>query len=258
VLVRSFAKVCALLCAISCTWVFAAANNSETKANESNAASQLAKLLGQECWFNGNFSQEKTVPNLPTILRSSGKFVFSCQQGVIWLNQQPMQEGFLFTTGNEQFRLAEDGALQPLAAKYQAYIGRFMLTLMDSEEAQLAAQFDIDLANQNPLTFELTPKQRRLKKAIQSIFVVQLPVTAADQPEVEVTLVDASGQTVRMVNTREQAFASAAELGGHCADFLGSVAAQSCAVLTKTGAEAEAGTESQNQTHISAAQPPNP
>ncbi len=193
----------------------------------------LSSLLPKACYSVGDFWQEKSIPGMPTLLRSSGRYAFDCQRGVIWLQQKPLIEGFLFATDQSYFAINPEGELQPLAARYQNAIGRLMLMLFAAKEQEIERYFSISVANNNPLTFELVPKQRRLKKAIQSIFIVQGEAGRDDGAigGVEISMVDSVGQTLRIVNQSARDFEQASDLQAQCQVWLGPLAQTSCAQL---------------------------
>lgn len=191
----------------------------------------LDSILAEDCWFNGVYSQEKTIQGLPTLLKSSGKFLFDCERGVIWLQTEPALAGFVFAKNDADYQVLTSGELEAIDSRYQTIIGRIMLMLFASQGDQIDQLFKVEVANLKPLTFELTPKNRRLKKAIRSLFIVQLPTTKDGRKQLEMTLLDSANQTLRIVNTEQNNYISSPRLMAGCAQWLGEVANISCAHL---------------------------
>lgn len=192
---------------------------------------QFEQTLATGCWVDGAFTQEKSIQGLPILLRSSGKFLLDCQRGGIWLQHKPAFEGFLFDPSGDHLRLGAGGKLAPIEARYQSFIGRLILMLVTNESAEIEKLFTVELANQQPLSFELKPRQRRLQRAVRSLFIVQLPITEQGHKQVEITLVDGANQTLRIVNTEHASHRDSAGLMARCLPLLGVDARAACARL---------------------------
>ncbi|BFM06643.1 hypothetical protein [Halioxenophilus aromaticivorans] len=206
---------------------------------QADPIAELDQLLPSQCYQMGTFEQEKSIPGLPTLLRSSGRFRFDCQRGVIWLQQKPVVDGFLFGQDDSYYSINAEGDLAALEARYQAAIGRIMLLLFSANQSDIQRRFDIEQVNAQPLTYELKPKQRRLKRAVQSIFLVQMAGEVGGEEgaeegsvnTVEMSLVDTAGQTLRVVNRAELISKNSAAQSNQCVAYMGELAATSCARL---------------------------
>lgn len=197
-------------------------------AEQESETFALTSTLSSECWFNGNYQQEKSIPGLPTLLKSTGKYVYDCQRGVIWLQTEPLLDGFLFSLSGDNRQILSDGQLLPLSAKYQKAIGRLMLVLLSGDQAQIEQYFSITQANSDPVGYELIPKRGRLKKAVQSVFVMPSAGASDNLKHLEINIVDRSGQITRLTSQARYRYAEAESLASSCGAFLGEIAAQSC------------------------------
>lgn len=129
--------------------------------------------LPQQCHFSSQFKQTKKLSSLPVPLISSGKMYFSCQAGLIWETQEPIQESLILTRSDYHFKQLinsnnqSETEMEVLDSIEIRYLSRLLIGLMSSDKEYINRTFQVN--NINTLTVELTPKGNFLSKAIKTV-----------------------------------------------------------------------------------------
>lgn len=130
-------------------------------------------ILPKHCHFSNQFKQTKKIPSLPVPLISSGKMYFSCQAGLIWETQKPIQEILILTQSDYHFKQfsnskkSSETKLKVLDSIETRYLSRLLIGLMSADKDYINRTFNIN--NTDALTFELTPKNNFLSKVIKTV-----------------------------------------------------------------------------------------
>ena len=59
------------------------------EANASITLEEVSQLLAKYPYIRGNFIQDKYIPSINRTLTSSGKFVITSKEGIIWQTEKP-------------------------------------------------------------------------------------------------------------------------------------------------------------------------
>lgn len=168
-----------------------------------------AVALTRKGVLRGNFTQTKTLRDLPKPLRSSGSFLFSRDKGVIWQVVKPFASEFVLTptvmltreAGGE--RRSSAGEQPGLAMATRLFSALFTLDL-----AALQAEFTV-YASGDAKNWMIGLKPRHAAMAA----TFSEAVVAGGEQVQAVTLTDAQGDktNIRLSDVRAQAALSAAD-----------------------------------------------
>lgn len=146
---------------------------------DDEAATRLAALLGRRSAeaLDARFRQTKHIALLQEPLVSTGRVRFELPDGLRWevIEPEPLvvdtRGGRLRTGPPGELREVPTSALGPFAALPGGFSGVFGAT---SEE--ITAAFEVS-GSSSPGSFRLTPKDRRLARALEAIDLVLAPET---------------------------------------------------------------------------------
>lgn len=144
-------------------------NDSQTLENE------LRSLMPTECVFSTQFTQTKKTT--PFTLTSNGILFYSCDYGLLWKSTTPFIETLIYKKNSLNFRIEEDGTREKLTSIAHRNLGKFLLHLLDGNVAYFFDAFDVTKETKetkDATELLLTPKNKHMKKAIQSISLTML------------------------------------------------------------------------------------
>ena len=190
----------------------------------------LVELLPKHCAFTGDFHQKRFVRSLPAPVISQGSFFFSCQAGLIWHTQSPINESLVYVENGDSFQIRPKQPPQKLKGRFHSYLSYFLLNLLAVEIDYLVENFSIEsnldsLAradNKEGLSIVLRPLSKSIKRAIRSIVLTKW------NEDTQLSITNTSGETTQVTieNVKEQ---MKGDLGG-CIEVDGS-AGIACDVL---------------------------
>lgn len=133
----------------------------------------VCAALKEHAITTGDFSQEKTVPNVRRPLKSTGTFLF-CAQGLVWNTARPIRSS-LTVTPERVIQSASDGSKTVLdGSSSELFLGiaRSVSSLFSGNRADLERYFDVDfVATEEQWTMALTPKDKTIASVIKAICV---------------------------------------------------------------------------------------
>ncbi len=153
-------------------WTFNSSANNLPATNQ-----KLLSMLPQTCVFSGSFKQNRELVGLPVPLVSQGRFFFSCEQGLIWQTQSPINETLIYTKAQLHFSLDQNNELQVADSLIHNYLGRLLLSLMGGDIEYLQKNFAIS-EDQSKHALTLKPSSTALKRALQDILLQRQDKTA--------------------------------------------------------------------------------
>ena len=190
----------------------------------------LEPFVNSECRFGGEFQQRKTIPGLPHVLESGGRYLFDCEAGIIWRTARPIRETLVFTFDGRHYQVADDGAVTSKEGRVQAFIGELMLTMISGAEQRLRREFE--LAATGERTLVLVPKTRHLRRALDHVKLRRLADARDGLPAgVAVDIVDRNQQIVAVIAEVDRVYRSAQAFASHCATAVGNHGATVCRLL---------------------------
>lgn len=136
------------------------------------SVSELHATLSTPAVLRGNFVQTRTMSMLSSPLRSTGHFVMSKQQGLIWQQTQPFAVTMVLTQDVLKQRIPGQAEQLIHAADNPMlfYFSTLFLSLFQAQEAVLASHFTLDLTGKKTAwTLTLTPKSAPLNKLFSQI-----------------------------------------------------------------------------------------
>lgn len=189
----------------------------------------LSELLPQQCVFAGEFTQSRTLQNIPVPLISSGKLFFSCDGGLIWQTNIPITETLVYSKQKHYFQIQDDGQVQGLKTRVHAYLAQVLLSLMGADIEQLQQNFVVSdgveevsveknqtkESNKQSMTAVLQPRNKRFKKFLREIVLVHKD----DIRTIEMINVD--GQTTLVEISQPKYFDEPVDVLSSCREFLG-------------------------------------
>lgn len=137
-----------------------------------NALANPLDKLPKQCHFSSKFEQTKTLATLPVPLLSSGELYFSCNYGLIWQTQRPIQEALILTKKNYHFQELTQGSeksLQSLESLQTQFLSNLLIGLMSADQDYIRKTFNIEEVDKK--SFQLIPLNNSLKRAIEKITI---------------------------------------------------------------------------------------
>lgn len=131
------------------------------------AAPDIKDFLPQQCFFSGQFTQNRHIESIPTPLESQGNFLFSCKHGLIWHTGLPTHETVIYTNGKKHFQVDGDGRIEPLQGRLHGNMALLLNGLMGADVNYLEKYFSfgaIELDN-----VELQPKKKNMRRFIEQL-----------------------------------------------------------------------------------------
>jgi len=123
--------------------------------------------LPQHCHFSSQFKQTKSLVSLPVPLKSSGNIYFSCQAGLIWQTQLPIQEELVLTQRSVHFQYSQTNQLETINSLQTQFLSKLLIGLISVNKSYINETFSVETLSENQ--FKLTPNNNKVKKAIESI-----------------------------------------------------------------------------------------
>lgn len=128
----------------------------------------LANFFPSACHVSGHYTQNQSLKSIEETLRSDGRFIFSCGQGLIWHTTSPFEETIVYSNDQETKRF--DGAtFASIDSRLHKFLGTLLNNLIGGNHSYLEKHFTIE-NSENALV--LHPKKKRLKKFIKDIQLV--------------------------------------------------------------------------------------
>jgi len=168
-------------------------------AHTSHAAA--LDTLPKHCHFSSKFDQEKRLKSLPVPLKSSGRMYFSCQAGLIWQTQVPIQESLILTNSDYHFKqLSESNSLDKKSATTIEildsveirFLSRLLIGLMSADKDYINNNFTVKETTAR--SFELTPSDTFISKAINTVNI-QRP---HDEDSLNITIDQKDGTVINI------------------------------------------------------------
>lgn len=135
-------------------------------AEEDNIEDQLETFLPQSCFLSGKFQQEKIIVDLGEPLVSSGRFIFSCENGLIWSSSEPFSETAIYKAKGKHLKILPDGSSEVLSGRMHRELGNILNNLIGAKVDRLRKTFKISSSEEYVI---LEPKSKRLRKFMASI-----------------------------------------------------------------------------------------
>ncbi len=140
-------------------------------ASGANAVSEIEALLPAETFrmarsaaLSGRFVQTRTLKGLARPLRSSGRFAYARDHGVLWSVQQPFAEDYVFSGD----RLIATGGASPPA--FGTEIARLLTALFTLELTALERSFALQAQrDKSGWNLRLIPRHRALSAALREV-----------------------------------------------------------------------------------------
>lgn len=139
------------------------------EVSEQTSMQLLTDYLPTSCYHSGAYRQEKKLDGINQPLESQGNFIFSCQHGLIWHTQSPVTETAVYTARGKHFLVVDEQA-SPLDNRVHKALGTLLNHLMGGDTQYLLRNFTIE---EKAHSLQLTPKHKRLKRAVQGIDITQ-------------------------------------------------------------------------------------
>lgn len=127
----------------------------------------LSTLLPKNCYSSGQFTQTRRQRGVAKPLLSYGAFVFSCDKGLIWHTQGPLQETLIYPLEGEVLTII-DGTTAPLDSRLQARIGKILNQLIGGQTDYIEKQFAVRTMTDKAV---LRPKRKPLSKFLKAVVI---------------------------------------------------------------------------------------
>lgn len=175
------------------------------------ALAQLSSVLAQdhdeawsllapsECRFSGEFSQQQSLQGLETPLQSDGVFFYDCGHGIIWKTSSPIIESMVLNQLGNSY-LVKRLKIETIQSEQNKLLSELIMALVGADKDYLSKLFDVSSDKPNQLL--LTPSNRRLKRAIDSISIVMQPASNEKSEQITFAMVDRNQQTTSIVSTK--------------------------------------------------------
>lgn len=234
---------CLLLSVLSFSLNTLANNMDNSNSSSGTAETTLKELLPSNCFFSANFIQNRDIKKLPIPLSSSGKLLFSCDYGLLWKTEKPIQETLIYSTPHLNYRIAENNSIEVLAGQKHNYLSKFLLSILSNDIKKIGNEFTITKNVNNGMpSILLNPNNNFIKKGLESI---RLSKTANQLPsnlnesieEIFITITDTQNQSTRITINNFQTLSlettkkNSKDISGSCNLFMNETI--SCNILEK-------------------------
>lgn len=148
--------------------------HASTSASAAQLLAQVQQSLRHAPVVRGNFTQEKTIPGFKQALRSSGVFVVSKADGMVWQVQQPFAS-MLRVTPERLQSIQADGSLGfELQAQQEPglrAINAMLFAVMSADTQTLMEHFEVTAGSPNPKGWSLllTPRDAMLRQWLSTV-----------------------------------------------------------------------------------------
>ena len=129
--------------------------------------------LQRPCRYSGDFTQERQLEELSAPLVSTGSFMFSCDEGLLWEVRKPIFDARVYTTEKLNFRVRKNRNVTQLAGIADAKTASLLLDLMSGNTSALSEEFDLASGGETSDSLVLKPKKRSVQKRLTQIIVEQ-------------------------------------------------------------------------------------
>lgn len=146
------------------------------------------------CVYSGHFKQQRSLTGTNVTLTSTGQFLYSCDQGLLWEMHKPGIESVVYTHAERHFQVRSGGRVKPLTGLVQSRVGKLLLSLLGGDSAELSEDFDAQLDPSQPNLITLTPRKISLQQHIQKITlnsekgIMQVGIQAATSGNVDIQI----------------------------------------------------------------------
>ena len=149
----------------------------------------------ETCSFSGSFSQQKEINGIDQALESNGVFFYDCQIGIIWQTLSPIQEALVLQKVGKSYIVTDDDK-KIMKSPQSKVISKLIMALVGGNDDYLADQFSI---SKTLNSIFLTPKNKRLKRAINEIIITYDSSHGLSQTDqLTVTMTDRNNQETRI------------------------------------------------------------
>ena len=150
-------------------------------------------LKPQNCRFSGEFTQQKLLQGLDQALVSTGVFFYDCDSGIIWKTLIPTIESLVLNKTGDSY-LVKRLKIETIQSARNKFISQLIMALVSADEDYLSTAFEQSKNSSN--TVILTPKNRRLKRAIKTITLTQ-----SIEGQITFDMLDQNQQTTSITST---------------------------------------------------------
>lgn len=170
-------------------------------------------LAPSECRFSGEFSQQQFLQGLETPLQSSGVFFYDCEHGIIWKTSTPIVESLVLNQLGDSY-LVKRLKIEAIQSEQNKLLSQLIMALVGADKDYLSSLFDV--SSDKPNQLRLTPSNRRLKRAIESISIAMQPATDENPEQITFEMVDRNQQTTSIVSTKLLSYAKDTDALANC------------------------------------------
>jgi hypothetical protein len=133
---------------------------------EGEDADLLSDLLPAGCFHSGSYSQIKSFASLPDPVKSSGSFLFSCELGLIWQSDYPINETLIYKKRAPHYRLSELGESTVLDQRIHKELAKLLNKLVGGDVGYLIRKFSL---TEDGDGVKLVPRSARMRSFLQSV-----------------------------------------------------------------------------------------
>ena len=157
--------ILSLAVTISMTQALANTQIQPSIKQEDQLTELMSKLLPKTCYSAGEFDQALTISSVPKSIKSSGIFVYSCQNGLIWSTEKPSRSTLIYPLNKKGIIIDSQGNKQLINGRAQRELGKLLNNLMGGNMHYIQNHFS--LKEKDGLL--LTPLKKRMQKFITNI-----------------------------------------------------------------------------------------
>ena len=136
--------------------------------SELSYAKELKSVLPSGCGQVGSFTQRSYIVGIEQPLLSSGKFIFDCQHGLVWVQSAPVSEAVAYSLKGKVF-IERDNNMDMLRQRHHKEMGRLLNKIFSSDESYLEKRFSVTPFENDDSILLLEPKSARYKKVFSNL-----------------------------------------------------------------------------------------
>lgn len=135
---------------------------------QQSIATTLSEYLPNQCEYAGDFNQIRELKDVPVPLASSGKFVFSCNLGLLWQISHPLRETIVYSADSGHFKVDDAGNITLLTGVVHNNMAKLLHALMGGDQQYLLDLFSaVEQSSEEKII--LTPKSQSVARHLTQV-----------------------------------------------------------------------------------------
>lgn len=130
------------------------------------ATASSTAFLPSQCYMSGSYTQLRELEGLDSAIETTGKFLYSCEHGLIWQTRTPEPELLIYTRSKQNYLVHPDHKVEATQSRAHRYLGSLLNNLIGGDSNKIDKDFSSEVNDQS---LTLSPKKRAMKRFLKTI-----------------------------------------------------------------------------------------